>query len=125
MTALWGRPSPLAALSPIAYAAAQEGNPSNGARIFTSACSRCHGADGTGSSTVNIPTGSLVDPSYLALISDQGLRSIIVAGQPEEGMPGSDQVGAQPLSDQEVTDIVAWLAAHRTQTPGQIYQQHP
>ena len=58
-------------------------------------------------------TGSLVDPAYLALISDQGLRSLIIAGQPGEGMPDwrSDinGAGSRAMTDQEVTDIVAWL----------------
>ncbi len=122
MVARWGKPSPPATRSPIPYAKTLEGNATNGAQAFATTCARCHGADGTGSSTAGVPNGSLVDPSYLALISDQGLRSIVVAGQPGEGMPGSDQAGARPMSDQEVTDIVAWLAAHRTQSPGQIYQ---
>jgi cytochrome c oxidase cbb3-type subunit 3/ubiquinol-cytochrome c reductase cytochrome c subunit len=72
-----------------------------------------------------IPNGSLVDPAYLALISDQALRSIIVAGQPDQGMPSTDQVSAHPLTDQDVTDIVAWLASHRIRTPGQPYPQRP
>jgi cytochrome c oxidase cbb3-type subunit 3/ubiquinol-cytochrome c reductase cytochrome c subunit len=29
------------------------------------------------------------------------------------------------MTDQEVTDTVAWLASHRTATPGQVYKQHP
>ena len=125
MIELWSKPSPLAALSPIAYAATLQGDPTRGAHLFVSTCSQCHGADGTGSSATTTSTGSLVDPTYLALISDQALRSIIVAGQPGQGMPGSDEVAAHPLTDQDVTDIVAWLAAHRTQTPGQPYPQRP
>jgi cytochrome c oxidase cbb3-type subunit 3/ubiquinol-cytochrome c reductase cytochrome c subunit len=73
--------------------------------------------------------GSLVDPAFLALISDQGLRSIIIAGQPEQGMPDwrSDVTGPQAhaMTDPEIADIVAWLAAHRVATPGQPYKQHP
>ena len=65
-----------------------------------------------------IRTGSLVEPAYLSLISDQGLRSLIVAGQPDQGMPGSTSDlsgdGARPMTDQEITDVVAWLASHRT-----------
>jgi cytochrome c oxidase cbb3-type subunit 3/ubiquinol-cytochrome c reductase cytochrome c subunit len=125
MVSRWSRPSPLANLSPIAYSATQRGDPARGGQIFTSSCSRCHGTDGTGSAEAKPPTGSLVDPAYLALISDQGLRSLIVAGQPEQGMPGSDQVGPHPLIEQDITDIVAWLASHRTQTPGQPYPQPP
>ena len=73
--------------------------------------------------------GPLVEPEYLALISDQGLRSIIIAGKPEQGMPdwrsAMQGEGAHPLSDREISDIVAWLATHRVTAPGQPYQQHP
>jgi cytochrome c oxidase cbb3-type subunit 3/ubiquinol-cytochrome c reductase cytochrome c subunit len=125
MLKLWGKPFPLAALSPISYASTLAGDPANGAHIFASTCSHCHGMGGTGSSMAKIPNGSLVDPAYLALISDQALRSIIVAGQPDQGMPSTDQVSAHPLTDQDVTDIVAWLASHRIRTPGQPYPQRP
>lgn len=72
--------------------------------------------------------GSIVDPAYLALISDQGIRSIAISGKPEQGMPdwrGSAQDSkGRALTDQEITDIVAWIASHRTTTPGQPYPQH-
>ncbi len=74
-------------------------------------------------------TGSIIDPAYLALVSDQGLRSTIIAGQPEQGMPDwrSDLTGtgARAMTDQEVTDTVAWMTSHRIATPGQPYHQHP
>lgn len=93
-------------------------------------CARCHGSDGTGlTANKTPPTGSIVDPAYLALISSQGLRSIIIAGRPDQGMPDwrSDIEGAdsRPMTDQEITDIVAWITSHRVATPGQPYQQHP
>ena len=49
-------------------------------------------ADGSGSKApeANNPdavSGSIVDPSYLALVSDQSLRSTIIAGRPDLGMP--------------------------------------
>jgi cytochrome c oxidase cbb3-type subunit 3/ubiquinol-cytochrome c reductase cytochrome c subunit len=123
MIELWGRPLPLAGVSAIGYAATLRGDSTHGAQTFAATCSRCHAADGTGSPAADGPTGSLVDPAYLALISDQALRSLIVAGQPGQGMPGSDQVAAHPLTDQDVTDIVAWLASHRGQIPGEPYTQ--
>lgn len=125
MIELWSKPSPVAAPSPIAYSQTLQGDPIRGAQLFASTCSTCHGIDATGSAATKSPTGSLVDPAYLALISDQALRSIIVAGQPDQGMPGADQAAARPLTDQDVTDLVAWLASHRTQTPGQPYPQPP
>ena len=75
LASLWSRPSPAAAPSAIGYAAALKANPARGAQLFVSTCSNCHGADGTGSSATETPTGSLVDLAYLALISDQALRS--------------------------------------------------
>lgn len=116
MIEVWGRPLPLAAFAPIAYAATLQGDARRGAQVFATSCSQCHGADGNGSSKTHEATGSLVDPTYLSLISDQALRSLIVAGQPDQGMPGTADVGAHTLNDQDVTDIVAWLASHRTPT---------
>jgi cytochrome c oxidase cbb3-type subunit 3/ubiquinol-cytochrome c reductase cytochrome c subunit len=74
-------------------------------------------------------TGSIVDPTYLALVSDQYLRTTILAGRPEEGMPDwrSDlaEPHARPMTDQEITDTVAWIASHRIAVPGEPYPQHP
>jgi cytochrome c oxidase cbb3-type subunit 3/ubiquinol-cytochrome c reductase cytochrome c subunit len=125
MVTRWSKPSALTGLSPIAYAVTETGDPARGAHLFASTCAPCHGSDGTGSPAAKPPTGSLVDPAYLALISDQGLRSLVVAGQPDQGMPGSGQLSAHPLDDQDVTDIVAWLASHRGPIPGQPYPQPP
>jgi cytochrome c oxidase cbb3-type subunit 3/ubiquinol-cytochrome c reductase cytochrome c subunit len=73
--------------------------------------------------------GSIVDPAYLALVSDQYLRSTIIAGQSAQVMPDwrSDLTGpnARPLTDQEIADIVTWIASHRIETPGEPYPQHP
>lgn len=128
MEAKWSRADALGGQTPPAYASNSAGDPAQGQKAFTMFCASCHGVDGSGVASDKIHTGSLVDPAYLALISDQGLRSLILAGQPEEGMPDwrSDMTGpgSRPLTDQEITDIVAWLASHRIATPGQPYQ-HP
>jgi len=63
-----------------------------------------------------------VDGSYLALVSDQSLRTTVIAGRPDIGQP--DWRGAVPgraLTGEEVTDVVAWLGSLRTATPGQPY----
>jgi cytochrome c oxidase cbb3-type subunit 3/ubiquinol-cytochrome c reductase cytochrome c subunit len=68
-------------------------------------CAGCHGPDGRGARDI-------ADSSYLALVSDQHLRTVIITGMPQLGMP--DWRGhAKPLSDGDVTDVVAWLAAQR------------
>ena len=127
MESAWGKASALGGLRPPAYASSSAGDPVAGQKTFVALCATCHGADGSGANGGKMHTGSLVDPAYLALISDEGLRSVIVAGLPQEGMPDwrSDRTGAgsRPMTDQEVTDVVAWLASHRTETPGQPYRR--
>ena len=122
----WGKPGELDGQNPPPYTATLTGgDAARGQRAFTASCARCHGANGEGSQTGTAKQGSIVDPSYLALISDQGLRSIILAGLPDRHMPGwrgeAAKHPAQPLTDQQVTDVVAWLASHRAATPGQPY----
>jgi len=128
METKWGRADALGGQTPPRYASNSTGDLSQGQRAFTMFCARCHGVDGTGVASDKLHTGSLVDPAYLALISDQGMRSLILAGQLQEGMPDwrSDMTGpgSRVMTDQEITDIVAWLASHRIATPGQPYQ-HP
>jgi cytochrome c oxidase cbb3-type subunit 3/ubiquinol-cytochrome c reductase cytochrome c subunit len=138
----WGSANTLAGFTPPAYASSAPGNPPQGQKAFAIYCAQCHGADGTGGTSPSrqpagssvppalraapVRTGSLVDPAYLALISDQGLRSIILAGQTEQGAHDwRSYIPGHPMNDQEITDTVAWLASHRSQTPGQVYQQHP
>jgi mono/diheme cytochrome c family protein len=122
----WGSPNALAGATPPTYAATLPANADRGQQAYTAACARCHGANGEGNSgdpkTSAGKLGSIVNPSYLALISDQDLRSIVIAGRPDEGMPDWRSDAAQPLSDQQVTDIIAWLASKRTAEPGQTYQ---
>ncbi len=122
----WGNSAALAGQTSPPYADGAPGNPAHGQQAFATYCSRCHGAAGTGATANGVVTGSLVDPSYLALITDQGLRSIILAGQTEQGPHDWRSYSTtHPLTDAEIADTVAWLASHRTATPGQVYKQHP
>ena len=119
MVAAWGKYAVNAKGEP-PYAASAAGNATQGQSAFTARCASCHAVDS------KQHTGSLVDPAYLALISDQGLRSILIAGEPDQGMPDWHSYPAGALTDVEITDIVAWLASQRIATPGQPYQQqHP
>jgi mono/diheme cytochrome c family protein len=129
MISAWGDASALTGQTPPSYTSIGHGDSANGQKVFAAACARCHGTDGNGQIAGKTHLGSLIDPAYLALISDQALRSILIAGMPELGMPDwrSELTGpgAHPLSEQDITDTVAWLTSHRTATPGQPYQQHP
>lgn len=122
----WGKADALAGQNPPPYAAAGAGDVQQGQQAFTTYCARCHGADGTGivaqNAGANVSRGSIVDSSYLALVSDQSLRTTTIVGLPDQGMPDwRGDIPSRGMTDKEVTDIVAWLASHRTQFPGQQY----
>ena len=133
----WGKPNLLRSANPPAYKATLTGNAERGFAAYGVYCARCHGATGQGGpgdgkeapgktgSGKNGWLGSIVDPSYLALISDQDLRSVIIAGWPDGVMPDWKSDAAEPMTDQQVTDVVAWLASKRVATPGQPYPGHP
>ncbi len=125
----WGKQELVAGLSIPQYRSTLTGDGARGQQAFGIYCARCHGVAGEGSAgdakSRTGKMGSIVDGSYLALISDQGLRSIMIAGRPDEGMPDWRTDGTQPMTDQQITDIVAWLAAKRTINPGQPYPTRP
>jgi mono/diheme cytochrome c family protein len=123
----WSKPDLLVGLSIPQYRSTLAGDVARGQQVFGIFCARCHGTAGEGSAgdAKSGKVGSIVDGSYLALISDQGLRSITIAGRPDEGMPDWRSDGAQPLTDQQITDIVAWLASKRIANPGQPYPTRP
>src|SRR5438105_10373019 len=114
----WAKPNALGDTTPPPYAAQAPGDPRSGASAYRTYCSSCHGVDGRGGSKAS----SIVDGSYLALVSDQELRTIVIAGRPELGAPDwRGNVEGQPMSAQEVSDVVAWLSSQRPQFPGQPY----
>ena len=114
----WQKPDSLRDISPPPYMARAPGDPQRGAEAYQTYCSSCHAVDGRGGSNAS----SIVDGSYLALVSDQELRTIVIAGRPEVGAPDwRGDVKGRPMSAQEISDVVAWLSSHRTQFPGQPY----
>jgi cytochrome c oxidase cbb3-type subunit 3 len=114
----WGRRGILDTAKPPSYVPKSEGGALKGELAYKTYCESCHGPGGRGG-----PKGSAItDESFLALVSDQGLRTIIITGRPELGAPDwRGNVPGKPMSDQEVTDVVVWLASRRTQKPGRPY----
>ncbi|PWU06368.1 MAG: hypothetical protein C5B47_07585 [Verrucomicrobia bacterium] len=101
---------------PLPHYSASPGDASRGAQVYSVNCASCHGVEGTGGKA-----GSVVDSSYLNLVSDQYLRTIVIAGRPEVGHPNwHDTATGKPLSDQDVADVVAWLISHRGQRKGDL-----
>jgi cytochrome c oxidase cbb3-type subunit III len=100
------------------YAPKLPGDARRGEVAYKTYCEACHGSGGNGGRKGS----SITDDSFLALASDQGLRTIVITGRPELGAPDwRGNVPGKPMSDQEVTDVVAWLASRRVQNPGQPY----
>ncbi len=98
----------------------EPGDRARGAHAFASFCADCHGADGRGSERA----GSVVDPSFLALVSDQMLRTSVIAGRPDLGQPDWRTLSkARAMVPQEISDVVAWLASRRVAFPGQPYDE--
>jgi len=93
-------------------------NAKKGAVVFARACAACHGNEGQGIERENKTVRTIHDPVFLALISYQALRRYAITGRPDLGMPACaearpDKPDFVPLTDQEVTDLVALLAAWR------------
>ena len=117
----WRRPDALAGHEIPAYdggrAGRESGNADRGRGVFARACASCHGDDGRGGSR----GVAIVDPSYLALVSDQHLRTTVIAGRADLGMPDwRGAGGVEPLTPQQVSDVVAWLVAQRRPVPGRL-----
>jgi len=90
------------------------GDASRGASAYATFCQTCHGVpDGRAAGT----RGSVSDPNYLRLVSDQALRSAILFGRADLGGtcngPYPGQAADRRLSAGEVSDVVAFLAACR------------
>ena len=86
-----------------------------GQTAFGTFCASCHGADGNGGKA-----GSVVHPAYLGLVSDQYLRTIVIAGRNDLGCPDfQNRVPGKPMSEEEISGVVAWLVSQRKNEFGQ------
>jgi cytochrome c oxidase cbb3-type subunit III len=95
-----------------AYTQPADADASRGKQVFIRSCASCHKDSKQG----------ITSPNYLALMGDQALRTIIVAGRPDIGQPDWRHEGpGAALSEQDVSDVVKYLASLRISTPGQPY----
>ena len=110
----WARPEAATGVQMPPYAASL-GDRERGKAVFAAACAGCHGDDGRGGPKA----GAVTDPSYLALVSDQHLRTTVIAGRADLGMPDWRRyLSGRALGPEEISDVVAWLAAQRRPVPG-------
>ena len=88
------------------------GDTAKGTAVYQTYCGRCHGADGTAGSA-----GSIVDPNFLTMVSDQGLRTTVVVGRADLGKPDwRSNLPGRSMTEQEINNVVAWLVSHRQPT---------
>ena len=114
----WSKQGVLDAATAPSYAPKSKGDAQRGEAGYKTYCESCHGAGGKDGRKGS----AITDDSFLALVSDQGLRTVVITGRPELGAPDwRGNLPGRPMSDQEVTDVVAWLASRRSQNPGQPY----
>jgi mono/diheme cytochrome c family protein len=114
----WAKPDAFGNQTPPPYTAPIPGDPKRGAEAYRTYCSSCHGADGRGGSKAS----AIVDGSYLALVSDQQIRTVVIAGRPDLGAPDwRGDVEGRPMSAQDISDVVAWISCQRPKFPGQPY----
>jgi len=114
----WSQKGILDGASAPSYAPKLTGDAQRGEAAYKTFCQSCHGPVGRGGQTAS----AITDDSFLALVSDQSLRTIVVAGRPELGAPDwRGDLAGRPMSDQEITDVVAWLASRRVPNPGRPY----
>jgi mono/diheme cytochrome c family protein len=114
----WAQPDVLRGANPPPYSSSEPSDALHGWAAYTEFCSSCHGADGRGGQKAS----SIVDGSLLALLNDQQLRTIVIVGRRELGAPDwRGNVPGKPMSPQDVSDVVAWLASQRAKFPGQPY----
>lgn len=109
----WKKPIDAVSFPPYS---APPGDLVRGATVFAASCANCHGTDGKGGAH----GGSVVDLAYLNLVSDQYLRTIVISGRNDLGMPDwRNEIAGRSMSDQEIADVVAWMASQRKNEFGQ------
>ncbi len=104
----WSRPGVFAGVTPPPYTQPDDGDAQSGEQSYQSRCASCHAAS----------PQQITSSDYLAVVGDQALRSIIIAGRPDIGQPDWSHLGpggkaAAPLSARDVDNIVAYLASLR------------
>jgi cytochrome c oxidase cbb3-type subunit 3 len=103
------------------YKTTLQGDVTHGEQAFQTYCSSCHREKSPRKNDA-----SILEVSYLDLVSDQSLRTLIIAGRPDLGHPDwSHDLPGHALSDQDVTDIVAWMANRRDDNATQSQWKSP
>jgi cytochrome c oxidase cbb3-type subunit 3 len=113
----YSKPNVLADSAPPPYAPPALGDAHRGDAVFAAFCASCHGPAGQGGPKA----GSIVEQSFLALLTDQELRTLVIVGRPDLGAPDwRNNIPGKPMSSQEISDVVAWLSSQRAPLAGNL-----
>jgi cytochrome c oxidase cbb3-type subunit 3 len=108
MRSEWGRPNAFAGATPPPYAQPANGDAHRGQQVYSARCASCHKSENE----------DITDRDYLALVGDQALRSIVIAGRPDIGQPAWNHLAnGAALSAEDVTNLVAYLGSLRGPLP--------
>ncbi len=80
-----------------------------GAALYKTLCTQCHGADAKGYKADNAP--SLVNPTFLESATDEYIHHSIAVGRPGTSMAGYSRELGGPLDSASIDRIVAFLRA--------------
>lgn len=114
----WGAVGPILPWDPPYLLPEEPGDARRGALLFKKACAGCHGENGMGQPQEGVAKRRINDQAFLALISDQELRRLMITGRQDLKMPNYAQKQGrpsdfQPLTSQDISDLGALLAAWR------------
>lgn len=113
MRADWKKANALAGESAPPYADDGKGNVKAGEQVYATNCANCHGPAGGKVGEA----GSVLNPDFLALMTPQGLRTAVIVGRPDLGMPDWRDQMDDPMTAQQVSDVVAFLLAQKPALP--------
>jgi cytochrome c oxidase cbb3-type subunit 3 len=109
----WARPEQFKTVTLPAHGTGKDSLPGDARRglvVYKTYCAQCHEADGRGVRK----GGSILDPNYLALVSDQSLRTTVIVGRADLEKPDwRSNLPGRTMSPQEISDVVIWIASHR------------
>ncbi len=100
-----------AAVAPVAGTARKD--PPDGASIFKSNCTMCHGPDGKGIAALKTP--NFTDPQVQASLTDQQMIDIITNGKKGTAMPA----WRDKLSEQDIRAVQAYVRSLSSAKPPQ------
>lgn len=102
----WAKPAAFQGKNLPSYYGSQGGDVLAGQKTFLRDCFMCHGPGAR--------VGSVTDAAFLSLITNQCLRTSIIVGRPDLGMPDYSHLAmGRALTDDDINNLVVFLSSKR------------